>query len=138
MRTFRSSGAVFRSGRADVRQLRLAFRTNLAVRISVAVLQRGFIPRMWGAEPRLREFGRVLLARKRFDVSPADFSPSTSGGACDGTGSPRPILRSSGVSYQPPYPATSFAHGRLVMDAMRSGICISWFQASLHASRISS
>ena len=40
--------------------------------------------------------------------------------------------------YQPPYPATSFAHGRLVMDAMRSGICISLFQASLHASRISS
>jgi hypothetical protein len=42
------------------------------------------------------------------------------------------------VLYQPPYPATSFAHGRLVMDAMRSGICISLFQASLHASRISS
>jgi hypothetical protein len=33
---------------------------------------------------------------------------------------------------------TGRAHGRLVMDAMRSGIFISLFHASLQASRISS
>jgi hypothetical protein len=38
----------------------------------------------------------------------------------------------------PPYPVTGFAHDRLVMEAMRSGACISLFQAMLHASRISS
>jgi hypothetical protein len=41
-------------------------------------------------------------------------------------------------SYQPSYPVTGFAHDRLVMEAMRSGVCISLFQAMLHASRISS
>jgi hypothetical protein len=40
--------------------------------------------------------------------------------------------------YQPPYPVTGVAHERLVMEAMRSGICMSLFQASRHASRMAS
>ena len=44
----------------------------------------------------------------------------------------------SRVLYQSPYPATGFAHWRLVMEARRSGICISLFQAPEHASTIAS
>jgi hypothetical protein len=42
------------------------------------------------------------------------------------------------VLYQPSYPAIGFAHDRLVRDAMRSGICISLFQAPQHASMMAS
>lgn len=48
------------------------------------------------------------------------------------------LLAGLPAHYQPSYPVTGFAHGRLVMEAMRSGVCISLFQAMLHASRISS
>jgi hypothetical protein len=41
-------------------------------------------------------------------------------------------------SYQPPYPVTGFAQARLVMEAMRSGICMSLFHALWHASRMAS
>ena len=40
--------------------------------------------------------------------------------------------------YQPFYPAIGFAHDRLVRDAMRSGICISLFQAPQHVSMMAS
>jgi transposase len=36
-------------------------------------------------------------------------------------------------SYQSVYPMTCFAHERLLIEAMRSGICMSLFQASRHA-----
>jgi len=37
-----------------------------------------------------------------------------------------------------PYPATGFAQARRVMEAIRSGIRMSWRQASWHASTIAS
>ena len=50
------------------------------------------------------------------------------------------VLSPSGqkISYQPPYPVTGFAQARLVMEAMRSGICMSLFHALWQASRIAS
>ena len=42
------------------------------------------------------------------------------------------------VLYQPLYPVTAFAQERLVIDAMFSGIRISLFQASQHASMMAS
>jgi hypothetical protein len=38
--------------------------------------------------------------------------------------------------YQPAYPMTGLAQERWVREAMRSGICMSLFQASRHAARI--
>jgi hypothetical protein len=43
-----------------------------------------------------------------------------------------------GDSYQRPYPTTGFAQVRLVIEAMRSGICISLFHALWQASRMAS
>jgi hypothetical protein len=40
--------------------------------------------------------------------------------------------------YQRPYPVSDVAQVRLVSDAMRSGICISLFHASQHASMMAS
>jgi len=46
--------------------------------------------------------------------------------------------RGPNTLYQPLYPVTAFAQERLVIDAMFSGIRISLFQASQHASMMAS
>lgn len=43
---------------------------------------------------------------------------------------------SAGVLYQPAYPLTGSAQDRWVREAMRSGMCMSLFQASRHAPTI--
>jgi len=48
------------------------------------------------------------------------------------------LLSFSMVSYQSPYPVTVWAQLRLVSEAIRSGIRMSLFQPSQHASMIAS
>ena len=48
------------------------------------------------------------------------------------------IKLSSYIIIQPPYSMAGLAQVRLVREAMRSGICMSLFQASRHALRMAS
>ena len=56
----------------------------------------------------------------------------------------KPVVQFANLSsfaeqlYQRPYPVSDVAQVRLVSDAMRSGICISLFHASQHASMMAS
>ena len=68
----------------------------------------------------------------------AAFSAAAIGQGAELISAMREEEKAQVASYQPPYPATGFAHWRLVMEARRSGICISLFQASEHASTIAS